>query len=173
MKNFFKPLIMLLTAVTVIFSVGCNGAVDYEMAKCSTQGLEYLVPSHFEWVEHEEADDYYVTVNSSILVYAYTHAEFGQIFKGYDGDFSALDVAEYIVELRKYNCSTYEGVAPGSAGYTFMYSGDDGDFYYTSSVHTTAERVYVLAFSCNAAKLEKYQDMIGEIMSSVSVKTEE
>ena len=169
MKRFFKAVTVILTVLALILSVGCDDTVEYTMGECKTFGMEYLVPLHFALSEHEEADDYYITVNSTVAAYAYTYDEFEDIFE-YDGEFESIAIAEHVTTLRNYACNVYEGTVAGSAGFSFMFTNEDGQsFYYTASVHVSEERVYMLAFTCLAEKLDRYQDMIIEIMNSVTI----
>ena len=166
MKRKINVFIAIIGIVSMLAAVGCEERIEYQMGECNTDGIIYDVPLHFAISENEEADDYYVTVNSTLAVYSYTYGEFGSTF-GYNGDFTAIDVAEHIVSVRNYNCTVSEGASIGSAKYSFLYTDYNNNYYSTSTVHVTAERVYVLVFSCFSDKLDRYQDMIIEIMNSV------
>lgn len=172
MKKTLKLTALLLAAVLAVALVGCN-KFEYEMADFKTGDFHYSIPDHFEYAVTEDADDFYVTMNSSVAVYAYTHSEFDAVFGSYGGDYSAGDVAEYIVELREYNAAVYDGAVAGSARYSFLYTDGEATYYNHTTVHTNDKSVYVLVFSCNADKLELYQDMILDIIDSAHIESED
>ena len=165
MKKILKLTALLFVAVTVL--VGCD-KFEYTMVECKTRDFVYFVPDHFDYSISEDAEDFYLTRNSNIAVYAYNHAEFDAVFTDYSGDYSAMDVAEYIVEKREDNANVYEGVE-NSAQYSFIYTDGENSFYSITTVNTDAESVYVLVFSCVLDKLDLYQDMIFEILDSARI----
>lgn len=172
MKKTIKVLAVLLALTLAVALVGCN-KFEYEMADCKTGDFHYRIPEHFDYAQTEDADDFYITLNSSVAVYAYTHFEFDAVFGSYTGDYSARDVAEYIVELRSYNAAVYDGDDAQSATYSFLYTDGDVTHYNRTVVHTNEDSVYVLVFSCNADKLELYQDMIIDIINSAYIESED
>ena len=166
MKKFLKFLSILLTA-SLIFTLGsCGNDFEYTMKDYTTGALSYSVPDHFEPTYHEQAHAYYTTLNSGIMVYSYTHRELRAAFPDYDGSYTAYDFASYLVEYQGYNCTVNVGTVENSAGFSFLFSDEYGSYYSTSIVLNDSENVCLLMFSCNSEKIETYQEMIIDILTS-------
>ena len=166
MKKILKFLSILLTASLIFTISSCGNDFKYTMKGYTTGALSYSVPDHFESSYHEQAHAYYATLNSSVMVYSYTHRELRAAFPDYDGDCSAYDFAGYLVEYNSYNCTVNLGSIENSAVYSFFSSDEYGSYYSSSIVLNDSENVCILMFSCISEKLETYQDMILEILTS-------
>ena len=166
MKKYLKFLCTLLTA-SLIFTLGsCDNEFEYTMKSYTTGVLSYSVPDHLEPSYHEEAHAYYASLNANVLVYSYTHRQLRAAFPDYDGSYTAYDFASFLVEFHGYNCSVNLGSAENSAVYSFLFSDEYGSYYSTCIVLNDSENVCLLMFSCPSEKLELYQDMIVEILTS-------
>ena len=174
MKKIQKSVFLALLTVLLLGLCSCGGDFEYSMKSERTGVLTYSIPEHFAISEHEDADAFYITLNSNVLVYTYTHREFRDAFDSYGTDVvTAMSAARHIVEVNEYNCIVKEGSLEGSATFSFMYSAEDENTYYsTSIVVADEENVCLLMFSCNADKLEMYNDMIIEILASPRIDGE-
>ncbi len=159
-----------LSAALLVGLCSCGGDFDYTMKNYKTEALSYSIPEHFELIAHEEADAFYTTLNSSVMVYSYSHSQLDDAFENYSGDYTARSFAEFLVDMHEYNCIVYDGDIDGSVAYSFMYTDAEQSYYYTSIVLADEENVCMLIFSCLSDKLEMYQDMIRDILASPRIE---
>lgn len=171
MKRFLKSLCVALSLALAFGLCSCDDKYEYTMKSYTTGALSYEIPEHFEPTSHSEADAYYLTLNSAVTVYSYTLPEFDLAFRDYVGDYSARSVAEFLVDMHEYNCAVNDGTVEGSAVYSYMYSDDNVTGYSTGVVLANADNIAVFLYSCNADKLDLYQEMILEILGSLELRT--
>ena len=171
MKKVLYSACAVLLMLSVLFLCSCSGVVDYEMTEYTTGALKYAIPSHFVLSEHDEADAYYMTLNSEVAVYSYTHDEFDRTFGSYNGNYKAGDVAEFLVTKHGYQCSVPSDDDSNRAIYSFMFCPDGSEtvYYYTNAIIADEENIAMLSFSCLIEKLDEYSDMITEIIDSLEL----
>ena len=170
MKRILYCAVMTLLIFSQLFLSSCGDAVDYTMRQYTTGALEYSLPEHFVLTEHTEADAFYVTLNCEVAVYSYTHDEFDLTFSDYNGNYTARDVAEFIVDKHDYKCSVQSNEDNSAAVYSFMYyTEDQSGHYYTNAIKTDGDNVVMLSFSCPLDRLDRYENLITEILSSMKM----
>lgn len=169
-KNSLRVALALFTLISILVVSSCGG-IEYDMVECNAGNFKYSIPDYYVLYEHSEADAYYVTVNSEIAVYSYTRDEFDAVFPDYVGDYSAVDVAEYIIERNNYQCQVkYEG-SRDSATYNLLYHTESGaQYYYMNSLLSNESNIAMLSFSCPVDRADGYDALIRSIVDSMGFK---
>ncbi len=171
MKRFLKAILAAATVLALMLTASCGDDFDYTMKEYTTGALSYELPTHYESAEHVEAHAYYITLNSAVTVYSYTHGEFANTY-AYGGDFTALSTAQHIVDRNGYECNVGEGALANSAVFSFLFSNGEATAYYINLTLANDEYVCMISFSCPSEKLDSYQPLIDDILNSAKLASQ-